>query len=431
MGSRRATGPIPPDPYIPRSQALAILGIKPQTLYAYVSRGWIRSVRKPGGGKVSLYAREDVDNVRARSTARMGHGVAAAGAMRWGEPIIPTAITEITAQGPRYRGRGAVDLARSGASFESVAELLWSGMLFEETLRWRVAKVPKELVPFTRLMSSFDPDEHLIDTFALVTLHLGMSRGTVPERIGTASPSEAARQLIQMLVGCMGLLGPTRSFEPMDEGESISGALLRVLGAAPTADNRRSMESILVLLADHELTSSTFAARVAASAGALLHECVAAAIATNSGLEMGRLYHRIEAWLMPSGNAGQMLQRVGNIQEQGGSPSGFNHPIYPKGDPRADYLLSLASSHSRKPQKLKNLLEFLEQGRVRMLLHPRVEMGVIAACQAMRLPTRAPGGLFTIARTAGWVAHVLEQRTAGFLLRPRARFVARAESPAQ
>lgn len=413
-----------PDPYLTRAQAIALLGIKPQTLYAYVSRGWIRSVRRPGGGKSSLYAREDVEKVRARSTARTGHGVAAASAMRWGEPIIPTAITEITAQGHRYRGRSALDLARSGASFESVAELLWTGMLLEEKLRWRIAKVPKDLEAFARILSSYNPNEHLINIFALVTLHLGMSRGTVVERLGTASVADAARQLIQVMVGCMGLLGPARSFEPMREGESISEGLLRILGAAPTTANRHTMESVLVLLADHELTSSTFAARLAASAGALLHECVTTALATNSGIEIGRLYHRIEAWLLPAADAKQMLHRVRAIQEQGGSPSGFNHPIYPRGDPRGDLLLSLASMHPRKPPKLKQLLEFLDQGRTTMLLYPRVEIGVIAACQAMRLPTRAPEGLFTLARTAGWVAHVLEQRTAGFLLRPRAKFIA-------
>jgi citrate synthase len=57
-----------------------------------------------------------------------------------------------------------------------------------------------------------------------------------------------------------------------------------------------------------------------------------------------------------------------------------------------------------------------------MQLYPRVEMGVLALTIAMRLPTYASGALFTIARTSGWVAHVLEQRTAGFLLRPRAKY---------
>ena len=69
--------------YIPREEALQLLGIKPQTLYAYVSRGWIRSVRKPGGGKVSLYSREDVDKVKSRADARTGKVQDHARAIRW------------------------------------------------------------------------------------------------------------------------------------------------------------------------------------------------------------------------------------------------------------------------------------------------------------------------------------------------------------
>src|SRR5262245_27008220 len=98
--------------YLGRTEVLGLLGIKPQTLYAYVSRGLIRSVPHPDG-RSSLYAREDVDRVRARSAARAGRALIAAAAIRSGEPVIDTAITEITEEGPRYRGRLASDLART------------------------------------------------------------------------------------------------------------------------------------------------------------------------------------------------------------------------------------------------------------------------------------------------------------------------------
>src|SRR3954447_17698739 len=93
--------------YLSRSEALEILGIKPQTLYCYVSRGYIRSVPQPDG-RSSYYVREDVEKVKGKSLGRSGHGPAAAAAMRWGEPVIETSITEITKRGPRYRSRFAV-----------------------------------------------------------------------------------------------------------------------------------------------------------------------------------------------------------------------------------------------------------------------------------------------------------------------------------
>ncbi|MCZ7562451.1 MAG: hypothetical protein M5U08_00510 [Burkholderiales bacterium] len=83
--------------------------------------------------------------MRARSTARAGHGPVAASAMRWGAPAILTAVTELTDRGPRYRERLAVDLARAGCAFENVAEYLWTGSWLDEALRWRAGLAPAEL----------------------------------------------------------------------------------------------------------------------------------------------------------------------------------------------------------------------------------------------------------------------------------------------
>src|SRR5512139_854751 len=127
------------------------LGIQVRSLYAYVSRGQIRSV--PGdGGRPRLYALDDLERLRARRDARAGHGAVAAGALRWGEPVLDSAITAITARGPVYRGRLAVELAESGTPFENVAELLWSGYLPTEPVVWPrsappIAQVGK-LVPY-------------------------------------------------------------------------------------------------------------------------------------------------------------------------------------------------------------------------------------------------------------------------------------------
>jgi citrate synthase len=95
-------------------QAAALLGVKLPTLYAYVSRGLLHS--SPGaGGRARRYARRDVERLRERRGLRAGE------ALRWGEPILETSITEMTPQGPRYRGHSAVELARAGVPFESVA----------------------------------------------------------------------------------------------------------------------------------------------------------------------------------------------------------------------------------------------------------------------------------------------------------------------
>src|ERR1700761_7112554 len=104
------------------------LGIDLRTLYAYVSRGRVHSVPAERGRK-RLYALADLDRLKVGRDARAGHGAVAAGALRWGEPVLDSAITEITPRGPAYRGRLAVDLAAAGTPFEAVAELLWSAYL--------------------------------------------------------------------------------------------------------------------------------------------------------------------------------------------------------------------------------------------------------------------------------------------------------------
>src|SRR5882672_11758453 len=121
------------------------LGIAVRSLYAYVSRGVVRSM--PGSrGRPRLYALADLERLRTRRDARAGHGAVAAGALRWGEPVLDSAITAITPRGPAYRGRLATELAASGARFENVAELLWSGFLPDQPVLW-----PRVAIPIAQL----------------------------------------------------------------------------------------------------------------------------------------------------------------------------------------------------------------------------------------------------------------------------------------
>jgi citrate synthase len=404
---------------------MRLLDVRPQTLYAYVSRGWLRSITQPGR-KQRLYARADVDKLKARSLARSGHGAVAASAMHWGEPIIPTSITHITPDGPHYRGQLATRLALDGATIEQVAELMWSGSLAEPGLRWPRYAQSSRLRRFAASIRPPASNEQLMELFALFTMQLGLSSPHAAAQPGSGDTLEAACEIIQTMTGCFGYSSPQRRFYQMRKGESIVEGLVKALGIDDSHENRDGLNAALVVLADHELSPSAFAARIAASSGATLHSCIAAAACTNSGVQMGRLYSQVEEFVRGAATRGALVQRAQELQARGLAVPGFGHPLYPLGDPRARVLLQLIGQRSVRSRRIAAIAGFIADADERLGLYPRHELALVVLGMAIGLPKNTAGALFTLARTVGWVAHVREQRLAGTLLRPRAKFMSPA-----
>ncbi|MES2508983.1 MAG: citrate/2-methylcitrate synthase [Pseudomonadota bacterium] len=410
------------DAYMAAPEALSLLGVQHQTLYAYVSRGLVRSFRQPGK-KSNLYLREDVERLKSRAEVRAGQGAIAASAMQFGEPIVPTSITEISPEGPRYRGLIAVDLAARQVSFESVAELLWTGLSPDEGVRWDIRPLPAEVRRLCESLGKVGTREQFMEVFALVVLTLGISRGGVAQRLRSGNTLDAAKQVLQVLVGCLGLLAKDRKFTPLKAGDSIVHGVLRALGGNVTEENTHAIEAILVLLADHELAPGSFASRVAASSGSSLHGCLVSAMCTHAGVKVGHVYDQAEVFLAGARTRAALVKRVIELRDIGRKVPGFAHPLYPKGDPRAAYLLRLAASRARPSARLREVMAFIGDARTEFNLLPQVELVVAALCNEMGLPRESGGALFAVARSAGWVAHILEQRLSSVLLRPRAKFV--------
>ena len=404
---------------------MRLLGVRQQTLYASVSRGQIRSIPQKGQ-KDRLYLRDDIRRVGMRSAARAGHGPVAASAMNWGEPIFPTSITEITPEGPRYRGQLAADLVEGGASFEAVAELLWTGERTAAVPVWPVSEPGSELLALAATLGVLQARDNMLETLAVVVLMLGMRRGPVAERLQQGRTLVAAREIMQAAVACCGLIGPAGRYRPMRAGESIVDGLSHALEMSPSADNREALRAILILMADHELPPGTLGARVVASAGGTLHSCLASALCATSGVEVGRMYEKVEAFLGKPQARGVLQRRAEKLHAQGQSVPGFDHPLYPHGDPRAAQLLDIARRRAGPSRELRAIFGFLDDIRESAGLLPRQEFALVVLTRAMGLPPQAPAALFALGRIAGWVAHVREQREAGTLLRPRAKFVAKA-----
>jgi citrate synthase len=418
MGSSTRTmrAKLPSNDYVPSSEALAILEVKPQTLYSYVSRGRVRRISPDG--RSSFYNREDIQRLRARSEARSGHGAVAESAMHWGEPVLVTKLTEITADGPRYRQHLATDLARDGYAFEAVAEYLWSGGPLANAAWWpadrSVARIARQL---GGLVENY-PELHISRLLTEAVLLHGMD-SAADGAASAGSAMSTARRLVLTLCGASGLFGPQQQFIAPAPGESIAQLFARAFGIAAGARQLRAINAAFVLLADHEFTPATFAARIAASAGVDLHSCIGAALQVHFGSALGLRCDGVERTLS---------RRLQSRRTDARYELGFRHPLYKNGDPRAQEILRLALELTEHAAAARSTLDALEKinGSGGGL---NLDMALVVFCHALGIDKPVAGGLLALSRVAGWIAHVIEQRQQDFMIRPRGKFTGSTPLP--
>lgn len=401
--------------WVSADEAAAQLGVKRATLYAYVSRGRIRTTAGKSA-RERLYARVDLDRIRTRAEARLGHTAVAAGALRWGEPVLDSSICAIRPEAPYYRGHSAVELART-ARFEQVAELLWTGALPTTAPVWKAprwgglarrvgAVLPRGVQPFT-----------------VFSISVPILAAADPHRFNAPAHEERerARGLMAQLASSFVLLR-RGSPDTVAEG-SIAQIVATSLGASRGRAGLDALNAALILCADHELNVSTFTARVAASAGSDLYLCISAALAAASGPRHGGACDRVEALVREAARPDRAEAVVLARARRGEELPGFGHTLYPAGDPRTPPLFEIAREIAPRAGGVRTLLAVVDAMARTRGERPSVETGVVAVALALGLPPGSAAGLFSLGRCAGWIAHVLEQRESGTLLRPRARYV--------
>ncbi len=377
--------------WLDADQVLERLGIRAQTLYAYVSRGRIEATAHPHDPRRSLYRASDVAALaQKRARGRRAADVAAE-AIAWGEPVLSSAITTVAGGRLWYRGRDAAELAEQGLSLENVGRLLRGGH-------------------GAALKASRRPEPPIADS-ARARLFL-----TLAARAGREPPARGRAPL-------------ALAMEAADLLEAVVDAATGQTGDAPTHDRFASawglkpagadlVRRTLVLLADHELNASTFAARVAASTGASLSASCLAGLSALSGPLHGGMAARVEAFVEEAERRNPNHAVLARLA-RGASMPGFDHPLYPDGDPRAAALLAAFET----PPLLSELRTVTETATG---LSPNIDFALVALARTLKLPPDAPFILFATARSAGWAAHAIEQLQTGRLIRPRARYVGAA-----
>jgi citrate synthase len=234
---------------------------------------------------------------------------------------------------------------------------------------------------------------------------------------------ERARRLLRGITAALAVPGHPERLEPALTAETIAKSLLIAHGQRPRRRSEEALDRALVLCADHELNPSAFAARVAASTGADLYAAAAAALATLSGPLHGGACDRIEMMVAEAGSPARAAGALDDRLRRGDSVPGFGHPLYPGGDPRGRLLLRTAEALGSRSRELRTLLALVEAMGARGREGPTLDAGLVAIAAALELPSGSAVALFAVGRACGWIAHALEQQAAGFVLRPRARYV--------
>lgn len=375
--------------WIGAEDARARLKVRPQTLYAYVSRGRVQVRPDPADPRRSLYRAADIAALQQRKSRSRKISEVAEGAISWGEPVLASAIMTVSGGRLYYRGRDAVELAEF-ETLEGVARLLRGG--HGAALKRTDRPAPPEAA----------------DMRSRAFLALAGRAGVDPPARGRnplALAVEAATLLDVMTDAVAGHVG----------GGAIHNRLALAWGLGPGGPGAELIRRALVLLADHELNASAFAARVAASTGASLAASALAGLAALSGPRHGGAPAAIQTLVEEAGRLGAPAAIAARLAEDRSIP-GFGHPLYPDGDPRAAALLELFNPSP-------GFAELRRAAERATGLAPNVDFALTALSESLGLPRDAPFALFAIARCAGWIAHAIEQGQTGALIRPRARYV--------
>jgi citrate synthase len=370
-------------------QAAGRLGVKPDTLYAYVSRGLLRSLAVPGS-RERRYEEADVEALR------IGRGTAHVPAPPSLMPTIASSICLIENGGFYYRGEDAVALSGS-ATLEEVARLLWQAWPDDEP----IGHMPAPAAPAPRgLIERSQTRLALLSAGDLAAVDL--------TRAGVA---RTGRRVLRELAACAADAPP--SPDPVH----------RQLAGAWRLDDAGAdiLRRCLVLIADHELNASAFVARCVASTGATPYAVVSAALSALSGRRHGGASARAEALFRDIARAGDAMAVMAARLARDEALPGFGHPLYPTGDPRAAAILAALAEQA--PARRELVEAAAKAGHRLSGHHPNVDFALAAASAALKLPEGAALALFLIGRTVGWIAHAIEQYESGVLIRPRARYL--------
>ncbi len=397
--------------WIGAAEAAQRLGIKQASLYSYVSRG-VLTPRRGEDGRASLFDAAEIDGLARRGRPRQARGAA--------ELVIRTSLTEISGDRLRYRGHDAIALATQ-RSFEDVAGLLWTGSFGDPAgaAPWQATR--EAVAAGSAAQAALPPGTYPLERLQVIVPALAVA-DRLRLQLDRPAVIAAARGLIAGMVDCL----PSASFVTVKgDGEvegrqSISARLAtKLCPRPPSAGLTGALRAALVLLADHELAASTLAARVAASVRADPYAVVGTGLGAMSGALHGGAALGAEVMLVSADGPADAPRVVGELLRRGERIPGFGHFVYQTGDPRAVLLLDLIRQAAPDSGRLAVAEAVLAEARRRALPAPNIEFALAVLATVAGMSPGSGEAVFATARTAGWLAHALEEYARATPIRPR------------
>jgi citrate synthase len=388
-------------------EAAAALGISRATLYAYVSRGLIRSFPGSEGSRERRYSAADVALLQARQEQRRAPERVAATALAWGAPVLESGLTLITPDGLYYRGRDVVALAQE-CSIEQVAALLWQGTLPAAGAASFAAH--PGLPRFMALMGDLPAHLAPLQQFQ-AALPIATTLDPAAYDVREAAVIRTGGRIMRLLTHLIG-----------GEGDLPIAQQLQHAIAPDLPGAARLFDMALILCADHELNVSTFTARCVASAAATPYAVVAAGLAALEGVRHGGMAARAGALLREVEHPTHAYALLAERLQRGEPIPGFGHRLYPEGDPRAQALLA-ALARDCPDAPVVAVAAALAAAALELIgERPTIDLALAALTAALRLPPGMEVALFALGRTVGWIGHAIEEYAREQLIRPRATY---------
>ena len=404
--------------YLTAQEAAAELGISQDTLYAYVSRGLIRSEASDGQKRSRWYPLEDVQRLKKHKGEYRHPDKVAAGAMQAGTPVMESAITMITDDRFYYRGHDALTLATTH-SVEQVAALIWTGDFSAEHSLFSRTLPESMLARYQKICSS------LIELTPLEAFQVCLPLAALDDIAAYDLRAEAVAQTGARILQLLAIVAAGGQY-------TMHGIAQTVQRGWVPHDERAAtlLTAALILCADQELNVTTFTARCVASAGSTPYAVVCSGLSALQGIKHAGQTGRIEAFLRETDAPANVRSSITSLLKRGESIPGFGEVVpgfgsvfYPVGDPRGKLLLELtAQVYPHSPAVL--LAQRITEDTNNLLgERPTIFFGLVTLAHALHLPPGGAIALFALGRTIGWIGHCIEQYQANQVIRPRARYI--------